>query len=98
MVTILLAITSTTEAEADRELDFHCPDTVRSMIHDGCRHLQRILKQRALESRNKKQTNGGRNKRHTEDMTDNLNSIENETYNNTDNDSFSVQFMEHESK
>lgn len=96
--------------EAEKELDFHCPDTVRSMIQDGCRHLQRILKQRAAEARKKKlehqQIMNGRNKRENNDSMDHLNATQNDAnVNYIDNDddgddstNFTVQFLENECK
>lgn len=95
------------EIQADRELDFHCPDTVRSMIQDGCRHLQRVLKQRAAEQRKKKlehqQIMSGRNKRENNDVMELLNATQNETNSNDiddddENATFSVQFLENECK
>lgn len=95
----------TTAIEA-RELDFHCPDTVRSMIQDGCRHLQRVLKQRAAETRKKKlehqQIMNARSKRENNDVIEQLNATQNDT-NVTDMDdhaddraNFTVQFLENE--
>lgn len=90
------------EIEADRELDFHCPDTVRAMIQDGCRQLQRVLRQRAAEIRKKKleqqQNKNGRSKRETNDVMEHLNATQNETNFNDIDDDFSVQFLENECK
>lgn len=99
------------EIEADRELDFHCPDTVRAMIQDGCRHLQHVLRQRAAEARKKKleqQRNAnGRSKRDLNDVMEHSIATQNDTNINDINDSFedddknanfSVQFLENECK
>lgn len=108
MIVIQIAL-EINEIEADRELDFHCPDTVRAMIQDGCRHLQRVLRQRAAEAQKKKseheQAMNGRSKRENIDVVEHLNATQNET-NSNDIDSdldenranFSVQFLENECK
>lgn len=112
MIAILIAL-EFNEIEADRDLDFHCPDTVRSMIQDGCRHLQHVLKQRAAEARKKKleqqqrQHASERSKRSYNDVMDHLIAAQNETdLNNIDdsindddaNSNFSVEFLENERK
>lgn len=110
MIATLIAM-EINEIEADRDLDFHCPDTVRSMIQDGCRHLQRVLKQRAAEVRKKKleheQIMSERRKRDYNDVMDQLNAIQNDTNNfngvddgdyDDDSANFSVQFLDSECK
>lgn len=88
------------EIEADRELDFHCPDTVRAMIQDGCRHLQRVLREQRKKKLEQQQAANGRNKRENNDVTEpfasqndtSLNEIE------THHSNFTVQFLEDERK
>lgn len=104
----MIVILEISEIKADRDLDFHCTDSVRSMIQDGCRNLQRFLKQRAAEARKKKleqhqQIMNGRGKRENNDVLEHLNSTQNDN-NFVDDDyddedaNFSVQFLENECK
>lgn len=94
-----------TQTEADGGVDRHCPDMIRDMLRDGCRHLQRILKeqrQKNLESRKKKQEQQmvkDRTKRDIDNSTEDLNETENETIaNDNDDGHFTVQFLENECK
>lgn len=108
MIVILIAIFEISEIEADRELDFHCPDLIRSMLQDGCRHLTRVLKQRnaAKKKLEQQQITNGRNKRDNNDVMEHSNSTQNDSIFNDiaddddddDDAHFSVQFLENECK
>lgn len=93
------------EIEADRELDFHCPDTVRAMIQDGCKHLQRVLREQRKKKMEQQQAANGRNKRENNDVLEHLDASQNDaslneidSSNATHHSNFSVQFLENERK
>lgn len=101
---MLIALLKISEIEADTDSSTHCPDIIRSLIQDGCKHLQRVLKQRKEASKN--QLEHQRSKRETNDVMELLNSTQNDTNSNyiADNDDdddsakFSIQFQENECK
>lgn len=93
------------EIEADRDLDFHCPDTVRAMIQDGCKHLQRVLREQRKKKLEQQQAANGRSKRENNDVMEHLIASQNDTnvneidgINDNPSSNFSVQFLEDECK
>lgn len=92
MIAILIAL-GIDEIEANRELDMHCPDTVRGMIQDSCRNLQRLLNEKRQK---KKLAANGRNKRENNDTPNDVHSNGIDGINDDQFLNFTVQFVDNE--